>query len=55
MMSSFLIPGKQLAVQKIAEAVCEVFDTKGDMVECKKIIKNWFEGLDPAQRNASPI
>lgn len=37
--------------QQLAEACCQVFGTTGDLIECEKAVNNWFEDLNPAQRD----
>ena len=43
--------GEQIAYGELAEAVCELFGTKGDLVECEKAVNEWYKNLDPAQRD----
>jgi hypothetical protein len=35
----------------LAEAVNQLFGSKGDMVQCEKVITEWYQGLNPTQRN----
>jgi len=34
----------------IAGALCRVFGTDGDMIECEKVMIGWYKGLNSAQR-----
>ena len=43
--------GEQVARTKVASAVCEVFDATGDMIECEKVVTNWYSDLNPNQRD----
>jgi hypothetical protein len=45
--------GKQVVVGKVARAVCEIFDTEGDIIECEKVINNWYTELNSMQRDPS--
>ncbi len=36
----------------IADALCRVYGTGGDMVECEKVITDWYKNLNSAQRDA---
>ena len=38
---------------KVAAAICEVFGVSGDMVQCEKTIQEWFEQLNPNQRDVT--
>ena len=40
-----------IARNKVAGALCEIYGGKGDMIECEKLITNWYEGLNPTQRD----
>ncbi len=43
--------GEQVALGKVAEAICEVYAAKGDMIECEKIVSKWYANLNPSQRD----
>jgi len=43
--------GEGLANDQIAQAVCEIYGEKGDMIECEKRVTNWFNKLNPSQRD----
>ena len=43
--------GEQTAQRKVAEVVCEVFGSKGDVIECEKAVTQWYSDLTSAQRN----
>lgn len=43
--------GYQVVRSQFADAVCKVYGTKGDMVECERIVTFWYEGLNPVQRD----
>ena len=43
--------GEQLACARVAEAVCEIYGTKGDMIECENVVTRWYTNLNPNQRN----
>jgi len=43
--------GVQTAQRQVAEAVCEIFGSKGDVIECEKVVTQWYGDLTPAQRN----
>ncbi len=45
--------GEVRAQNKVAGAIGELFDVQGDIVECEKAVKKWFEGLNPNQRDAT--
>jgi hypothetical protein len=40
-----------MAQRRVAEAVCEIFGGKGDMIECEKAVSGWYGNLTSAQRN----
>jgi hypothetical protein len=44
--------GESIAIAQVAGALCPVFGTKGDLVECEKAAMAWYESLTPAQRDA---
>ena len=43
--------GEQVAHGRVAQMTCEVFGAKGDMIECEKAVKQWYENLNPIQRD----
>jgi hypothetical protein len=43
--------GFHLVRTALAEAVNQLFGSKGDMVQCEKVITEWYQGLNPTQRN----
>lgn len=43
--------GEQLAQGLAAQAVCEIYGAKGDMIECENVVGNWYAGLNPSQRD----
>lgn len=43
--------GEQIAQRRVAEAVCELFGAKGDMIECEKVVNKWYVELNPIQRD----
>lgn len=45
--------GEDRARNQVAGAIAEVFGVQGDMVQCEKAVKEWFEGLNPNQRDAT--
>jgi hypothetical protein len=45
--------GEQVAQGQLAQAICEIYSTKGDMIECEKAVKNWYSNLNPSQRDPS--
>jgi len=45
--------GKQAAQRQLAQAVCAVYGTTGDMVECEKVVGEWYSALNPSQRDPS--
>lgn len=42
--------GEQVAQGLVAQAICEVYGSEGDMIECENLIRQWYEGLNPSQR-----
>ena len=44
--------GEQLAQGQVAQAVCDIYGAKGDMVECKNVVSKWYENLNPSQRDS---
>lgn len=47
----WLNAGLAQAQREIASAVLSLYGKKGDMVECEKAVREWFEGLNPDQRD----
>jgi hypothetical protein len=45
--------GFYLVRTTLAEAVNQLFGSKGDMVQCEQVITKWYQGLNPTQRNPS--
>ena len=43
--------GLHLVRNDVSKAICEVFDSKGDLVECEATVTSWFESLSPVQRD----
>ncbi len=43
--------GELKARDLLANAVCRVFGTEGDLVVCEKAVTEWYEGLSAGQRN----
>lgn len=43
--------GEQIVRGKVADAVCNMFGKKGDMTECEKVVRKWYEDLNPVQRD----
>ena len=43
--------GEQIAQGKVAQSICEIYDSKGDMVECEKVVSKWYKNLNPSQRD----
>jgi predicted RNA-binding Zn-ribbon protein involved in translation (DUF1610 family) len=48
---NLLNSGEQLAQGLVAQAVCEIYGTKGDMIECENTVSKWYAGLNPSQRD----
>ena len=44
---------EQLVLDLVANSLCEVFGTEGDIIECEKTMTSWYKELNPTQRNAS--
>jgi hypothetical protein len=45
--------GMNRVQNQVSSAIAEIFGSKGDMVQCEKIVKNWFENLNPDQRDST--
>lgn len=43
--------GLDRAQRQIAAAVLSLYGKEGDMVECEKVVREWYEGLRPDQRD----
>jgi hypothetical protein len=43
--------GEQVVNGKVAKAICEIYGAKGDMIECEKVVNNWYANLNPRQRD----
>jgi hypothetical protein len=43
--------GQRLIQNKVAQEICAVFGETGDMIECEKIVRNWYENLSSRQRD----
>jgi hypothetical protein len=43
--------GLHIVRTSVAEAISELFDSKGDMVLCETVVTKWYEGLNPNQRD----
>lgn len=45
--------GEHIVTRMIAEELCRIFGSEGDMVECEKVMTGWYTGLSPVQRETS--
>jgi hypothetical protein len=43
--------GYQVVRSQFADAICKVYGTKGDMIECERVVNSWYGDLNPAQRD----
>lgn len=43
--------GEQIAHRGLAQAICELFGTTGDLIECEKVVNEWYRNLNPSQRD----
>jgi len=43
--------GEQAAQGRVAQAICEVYGEKGDMIECENVVTKWYASLNPSQRD----
>ena len=43
--------GKILAQGQVAQSICEIFDSKGDIIECENVVIKWHANLNPNQRD----
>jgi hypothetical protein len=48
---TLLNSGEQIAQGLVAQAVCEIYGSKGDMIECEKVVSKWYGNLNPSQRD----
>jgi len=48
---TLLNSGKQIAQGQVAQAVCEIYGAKGDMIECENVVSKWYANLNPSQRD----
>lgn len=48
---NLLSSGEQIAQGLAAKAVCEIYGTEGDMIECENVVSKWYAGLNPSQRD----
>ena len=48
---TLLNSGEQIAQGLVAQAVCEIYGSKGDMIECEKVVNKWYGNLNPSQRD----
>ncbi len=48
---TLLNSGEQTAQGQVAHAVCAIYGAKGDMIECKNVVSNWYANLNPSQRD----
>ncbi|MFH1943507.1 MAG: hypothetical protein ABIL68_15500, partial [bacterium] len=49
---TLLNSGEQIALSLVAQAVCEIFGSKGDMIECENVVNKWYANLNPIQRDS---
>ena len=35
----------------MAQAVCDIYGAKGDMIECENVVSKWYANLNPSQRD----
>lgn len=43
--------GERIAQERVAQLICDLFGTKGDMIECEKTVNRWYASLNPSQRD----
>ena len=43
--------GEQIAQGSVAQAVCDIYGAKGDMIECEDVVNKWYADLNPSQRD----
>ena len=37
--------------EQVAQAICEIYGAKGDVIECGNVVGKWYENLNPSQRD----
>ncbi|TET34868.1 MAG: hypothetical protein E3J72_12085 [Planctomycetota bacterium] len=48
---TLLNSGEQSAQGQVAQAVCDIYGAKGDMIECENVVSKWYSNLNPSQRD----
>lgn len=48
---TLLNSGEQIAQGQVAQAVCDIYGAKGDMIECENVVGKWYANLNPSQRD----
>ncbi|MDA2928387.1 hypothetical protein MYX84_00315 [Acidobacteria bacterium AH-259-O06] len=48
---TLLNSGEQIAQGQVAQAVCDIYGAKGDMIECENVVSKWYANLNPSQRD----
>ena len=48
---TLLNSGEQIAQGQVAQAVCDIYGAKGDMIECENVVNKWYANLNPSQRD----
>ncbi|MCZ6774986.1 MAG: hypothetical protein O7D34_00840 [Ignavibacteria bacterium] len=48
---TLLNSGEQIAQGQVAQAICDIYGAKGDMIECEKVVSKWYANLNPSQRD----
>ena len=48
---ALLNSGEQIAQGQVAQAVCNIYGAKGDMIECENVVSKWYTNLNPSQRD----
>ncbi|MCP4104691.1 MAG: hypothetical protein GY749_04010 [Desulfobacteraceae bacterium] len=43
--------GEHIAQTRVAQAVCDIYGIKGDMIECENLVGKWYASLNPGQRD----
>jgi len=43
--------GQRIAERQVAEAICQIYGEKGDIIECEKVVSKWYANLNPSQRD----
>ena len=49
--AKLLESGLHIVRTSVAEAISEIFDSKGDMVPCEAVVTKWYENLSSKQRD----